>query len=405
MSTVPELSARLAALMHEKSFSPRYIRDVVRQCAKFARFRESKGLQRSPLDIAAGLWLDAMRKAHCSNISLIVCRKAMERLVALSRGEDLSWTKKTARFKETDEYYESVSREIRGYHKWTSDSQGQAFQSTSRGFFRWLLDHDVRNFHAVRLEDVRAFYLEESAKVDAVSRLRFKLRNVCDFLRETGRINFDASGLFRLRIPARTRLRSAFDDAVLEKLVERRGISGPIELRDHAIVLLAASTGLRGVDIASLRLDSVDWRSGVISTVQRKTGVEISLPLSKGAGEAIRDYILKGRPETDSPSLFVRVRAPRTELAPKTLHYVFRSVCRRVGVKHEPGMGFHSFRRTLGRNLVRSGSGIPLVSQVLGHTVLSSSEHYIGLSVEDLGACALGFDGIRPEGRWSHEAH
>ena len=405
MSTISELSARLAALMHEKSFTPHYIRGAIRYCEQFAAFRKSKKLQHRPLHQTAALWLAEIRKAHYSTVHVNLVRKTLERIVALSRGEDPSWTLTSTRFVKTNEYYESVSREIRRSAKWTSISCARNCQSTSRTFFRWLLDHGIRSFRSVSLEEVRSFYLEKSAKVKEVRHLRYTLSGVCDFLRETGRIAFDTSGLFRLKIPTRSCLKGALDDVTLGKLVGQTDVSDPVELRDHAIVLLAASTGMRAIDIVSLRLDSIDWRSGEITTIQRKTGVKVSLPLPAGVGEAIRNYILRGRPATDSPALFVRSKAPRANMTRQAMRKVFVNVCRRTGVEHRPGMGFHSFRRTLGRNLVRSGSGIPMVSQVLGHTALRSSERYIALSGDDLAICALGFDGIRPEGRWADETH
>lgn len=404
MTTLPELSARLAALMREKSFNPHYIQGTIRHCEQFAAFCKSKKLQRLPLHKAAALWLDEMRKSHHSTVYLGLMRKAIERIVALSRGEEPSWSLTPTNFIKTNDYYESVSMEIRRSPKWTSDSCARNCQSTSRAFFRWLLDHGVRSFRSVNLEQVRSFYLEKSARVKEVRHLRYTLSEVCEFLRETGRIDFDTSGLFSIKIPTRSCLKSALDDATLEKLVGQTNLSDPLEQRDHAIVLLAASTGMRAIDIVSLKLDSIDWRSGVISTIQRKTGVAVSLPLSTGVGEAIRDYILRGRPETDSPALFVRSMAPWTNMTRQALRKVFVNVCRRTGVEYRPGMGFHSFRRTLGRDLVRSGSGIPMVSQVLGHTAIKSSERYIALSGEDLAGCALDFDGIRPEGRWADEA-
>lgn len=70
--------------------------------------------------------------------------------------------------------------------------------------------------------------------------------------------------------------------------------------RDYAIISLAKTTGLRGSDIISLKLNDIDWKSGVISVTKRRAGIKIQLPLLFETGEAIKDYILNGRPQTDS---------------------------------------------------------------------------------------------------------
>ena len=48
------------------------------------------------------------------------------------------------------------------------------------------------------------------------------------------------------------------------------------------MLILGATTGLRACDVASLKLDDIDWRKGELRIVQRKTSVGISLPLTIG---------------------------------------------------------------------------------------------------------------------------
>lgn len=58
-------------------------------------------------------------------------------------------------------------------------------------------------------------------------------------------------------------------------------------LLDKAIVTIAYYTGMRGTDIASLTIDSIDWNKETITLIQSKTGVELTLPLTATVGNAI----------------------------------------------------------------------------------------------------------------------
>lgn len=49
-------------------------------------------------------------------------------------------------------------------------------------------------------------------------------------------------------------------------------------LRDKAIISLLLHTGISGIDIINLKLQSVDWNSDVIRLIQSKTKKELELP-------------------------------------------------------------------------------------------------------------------------------
>ena len=68
-------------------------------------------------------------------------------------------------------------------------------------------------------------------------------------------------------------------------------------LLDKAIVTIAYYTGMRGTDITSLTIDSIDWDKEVITFTQSKTGVELTLPLTATVGNAIWRYITSQRPK------------------------------------------------------------------------------------------------------------
>ncbi|MBU3178946.1 tyrosine-type recombinase/integrase [Clostridium estertheticum] len=74
--------------------------------------------------------------------------------------------------------------------------------------------------------------------------------------------------------------------------------------RDYAIIYLASHTGLRAINIANLKFKNIDWINGKINITQKKTGGYLSLPLESDTGNAIADYILNRRTESESEHVF-----------------------------------------------------------------------------------------------------
>lgn len=67
-------------------------------------------------------------------------------------------------------------------------------------------------------------------------------------------------------------------------------------------------TGLRGCDISALTLDSFDWEHDLIKITQAKTGQPLTLPLRAVVGNAVFDYLLKERPRSPEPYVFLQYR-------------------------------------------------------------------------------------------------
>jgi integrase/recombinase XerD len=95
--------------------------------------------------------------------------------------------------------------------------------------------------------------------------------------------------------------------------------------RDHAVLVMLARLGLRTVEVASLGLDDVDWRSGHLLVRGKGDRVE-RLPLPVQVGQVLVDY-LRDRPGDDCRALFVRVRAPRVGLTAMAVRQIVARAC------------------------------------------------------------------------------
>jgi site-specific recombinase XerD len=124
---------------------------------------------------------------------------------------------------------------------------------------------------------------------------------------------------------------SAEDIAAVLRAVRHDG--SPRGRRDLAILILLATYGLRAGEITALRLDDIDWRREPVRVRHSKTGHETWLPLVRPVGEALLDYLRKGRPKVAPRDLHSRPRAISS--ASQRLKPVFRDRQASAGCWHK----------------------------------------------------------------------
>jgi len=159
-------------------------------------------------------------------------------------------------------------------------------------------------------------------------------------------------------------------------------------VRDYAIFFLIATYGLRACDILALTLDDFRWRQGELRVAQRKTGHPLVLPLTDAAGEAVLHYLRAGRPQIASRQLFLRVRAPMGPLKSTAINDAFEACYKRSGLTL-PTTGVHGLRHSYALHLLRQGTSLKTIGDLLGHRSPESTCVYLRLDVEDLRQVAL----------------
>jgi integrase/recombinase XerD len=134
--------------------------------------------------------------------------------------------------------------------------------------------------------------------------------------------------------------------------------------RDYAVLVMLARLGLRAGEVAALKLEDVDWRSGELVIVGKGRRAE-RLPLPADVGEAIVDYLQSGRPATAlDRSLFVRVRAPHHGLTTGGVTQIVVAAARRAGLGQ---IHAHRLRHTAATAMLRAGASLEEIGQVLRH--------------------------------------
>jgi len=165
-----------------------------------------------------------------------------------------------------------------------------------------------------------------------------------------------------------------------------------VSLRDKAIILLALRTGLRAVDIVKMKLRDIDWINDTISIVQSKTGTDFKIPLTADVGNAISAYILRERPKTDNPYVFLRFLAPFKSLADHSACYALvRRAFQKAGIRQSgERKGIHVMRHSAASRMLSKGVPVTTISSMLGHSNKSSTDVYLSTDESRMRECALG---------------
>jgi integrase/recombinase XerD len=169
-----------------------------------------------------------------------------------------------------------------------------------------------------------------------------------------------------------TRLPATMSAADVTALLDACDRSRPSGLRDLAILTLQARLGLRSGEVAALQLGDIDWRAGEI-VVRGKARCQDRLPLTVEAGEAIAGYLRDSRPRSRCPKVILTLYAPYRGIHPSSITQVVYRACRRAGL---PPVGGHRLRHALASEMLRQGSDLVEISQVLRHRDLATTSVY-----------------------------
>lgn len=219
----------------------------------------------------------------------------------------------------------------------------------------------------------------------------FSFRTFLRYAFEHGYIDEDLSVALPQIIAPRRQICEGFTSAEIKTLLNAPNRTTPAGKRNYAIMLLGATTGLRGTDVSSLVHSSIDWHRNEISIVQNKTGRALTLPLTIDVGNAIANYLLNARPKSDLPNIFLTANRPYRTIDTDLVSSIVSCYVRDTGLDASPipRRSFHSFRRSLGNRLLKAKTPIHMLSEMLGHMSLDSAKPYLAADEQGLKACAL----------------
>jgi site-specific recombinase XerD len=169
----------------------------------------------------------------------------------------------------------------------------------------------------------------------------------------------------------------------VQELIDSTAGERPVDIRNHAILLLLAVYGLRRGEVARLRLDDVDWEDEVVHVVRPKQRCTQHYPLIASVGNAIVRYLKEVRPRCQHRELFMTLHAPIRPLLPASITPIVHSRLAAIGVSL-PRRGAHCLRHACARHLLASDFSLKQIGDQLGHRRASTTMHYAKVDLDGL---------------------
>ncbi len=197
--------------------------------------------------------------------------------------------------------------------------------------------------------------------------------------------------------PARRRLATlpvVLSKAEVKQLLGSFDDSLPSVRRAYAMVRCLADLGLRASEVAHLHLDDIDWYAGTLRLAKGKSRRADILPLPVETARAIAEYLHMERPPTANRAVFVRHVAPYDKpIGVGVVQRTVKAAYRRCGWTHTRA---HILRHSVASQLLREGTPLKEIADVLRHRSLNTSTIYVKVDTARLSAVALPWPGRTP---------
>jgi len=251
---------------------------------------------------------------------------------------------------------------------------------------------DAPDWSSLRAEHVTTFVQQEASRLHRYSRA-LPGTAVRSFLRYLEFLGVIRGGL-EAAIPRMPRWKNVELPRYLPPADVERVVGGVLDgtpkgLRNHAILLLLARTGLRADEVSKLSLGDIDWVVATICIPSTKSHRERRLPLAQDVGAALSAYLKNGRPPCRSRTIFLRVLRPFDPfLNSAAICRIARRALTRAGILNTPAAA-HLFRHSAATGMLRGGATFKEIADVLGHASLKTTGIYAKLDLAALSRVAL----------------
>lgn len=282
--------------------------------------------------------------------------------------------------------YASFLQKVRGCAASTISSHRLA----SRCFLEHLESTNIA-LNSMQPGDIEAYITNASTRMCRAS-LQHEVaavRGLLRYLASDGRV---PTGLDRLidtpRLYRLEQLPRALPWETVTSLLQSIDKKSPMGLRDYAMFLLIATYGLRASEVVAISLDDIRWRQGSLRIHQRKTSSPLELPLTNEVSAALVKHLQRTPPAAPYRKIFLRMRAPIGLLKPTAVTEAFQALVRKSGLEI-PFQGPHCLRHSFAVQLLKNGTPLKTIGDILGHRTAESTSVYLRLATGDLREVSL----------------
>jgi integrase/recombinase XerC len=220
----------------------------------------------------------------------------------------------------------------------------------------------------------------------SIARMLSSWRGFFTFL--VNRKGFAANPVIGLRAPKSAKtLPQALSIEQASKLVDIKG-GDALSVRDHAILELFYSSGLRLSELVNLNIDALDFSEGTVEVTGKGNKTRI-VPLGSHAISAIKKWlehraqipIKQNLPNSTSGSrLFIGLQG--RPISSRNIQYRLKEWSIKQGINSS--VHPHMLRHSFASHVLQSSGDLRAVQEMLGHANISTTQVYTHLDYQHL---------------------
>jgi integrase/recombinase XerC/integrase/recombinase XerD len=208
----------------------------------------------------------------------------------------------------------------------------------------------------------------------SVARKLAAVRSLHEHLARTGAAAQNPAQLLPMPKTA-SRLPRVLGPDEIAALLDRIPASGPLEIRDRAMLEVTYACGLRAEEIVNLDTEAVDFESETLRVTGKGSKTRI-VPIGEPAQRALDRYLRRGRPalaaDRAEPALFLSRRGRR--LSPSDIRRRLDRWVREAAVAGH--VSPHTLRHSFATHLLEGGADLRSIQELLGHSSVSTTQVY-----------------------------
>jgi len=155
-----------------------------------------------------------------------------------------------------------------------------------------------------------------------------------------------------------------------------------LDVRDHAILELFYSSGLRLSELVSLNKIDLDMKQAMVNVIGGKGGKDRNLPVGKKAHAALKNWLFhrKELATPTQPALFLTQRG--TRMGVRNIQKRLKDWARKQGL--DVNLHPHMLRHSFASHLLESSHDLRAVQELLGHEDIGTTQIYTHLDFQHL---------------------
>ena len=156
-----------------------------------------------------------------------------------------------------------------------------------------------------------------------------------------------------------------------------------IRMRDHAVLEVLYSSGIRVSELTGLDIKDLDFTRCTMRVIG-KGNKERVVPFGQPAKEAIQTYLTKARAELANEksgnALFLGTRGKRLDTR-QVRRILTNAIARVEGLVN---VSPHDLRHSAATHMLEGGADLRIVQELLGHSTLATTQKYTHVTIERL---------------------